>query len=272
MGRLLRIVSVFKRIVAAGAVVLAALSLQPASASAAPPPAPPIVGGSPATQGEFPFVVRLDGTCGGALYSPTVVLTAGHCLYMYGSGDNTEITVTAGVVDLESPKALKARSTKIKVAPDFDRINKESDWALVKLDRPIDLPTLKLATDDTYNKGEFTVAGWGTTAAGGTTVSERYLREATVPFVSDADCATSYPAPEWDFVADAMLCGGYPEGGIDACQGDSGGPLFRKDNTGSYLQVGIVSWGKGCGQPGYPGVYTEVSTYASEIAAAAAKL
>lgn len=43
-------------------------------------------------------------------------------------------------------------------------------------------------------------------------------------------------------------------------QGDSGGPLVCEFND-SWVQVGIVSWGIGCGLRGYPGIYTEVSFY-----------
>lgn len=43
-------------------------------------------------------------------------------------------------------------------------------------------------------------------------------------------------------------------------QGDSGGPLVCEFNN-TWVQVGIVSWGVGCGRKGYPGVYTEVSFY-----------
>lgn len=51
-----------------------------------------------------------------------------------------------------------------------------------------------------------------------------------------------------------MLCAGYQEGGSDACKLDDGGPLVE----GSTL-VGIVSWrGVKCGEPGYPGIYTDV--------------
>lgn len=43
-------------------------------------------------------------------------------------------------------------------------------------------------------------------------------------------------------------------------QGDSGGPLVCEFNK-TWVQVGIVSWGIGCGRRGFPGVYTEVSFY-----------
>lgn len=43
-------------------------------------------------------------------------------------------------------------------------------------------------------------------------------------------------------------------------QGDSGGPLILKKN-GRWMQIGIVSFGNKCGEPGYPGVYTRVTQY-----------
>lgn len=47
-------------------------------------------------------------------------------------------------------------------------------------------------------------------------------------------------------------------------QGDSGGPLMKFEN-GVYTQVGIVSWGVGCGVFNYPGVYTRVTSFLSWI-------
>jgi Secreted trypsin-like serine protease len=46
-------------------------------------------------------------------------------------------------------------------------------------------------------------------------------------------------------------------------QGDSGGPLMI--NQGRWMQVGIVSWGIGCGKGQFPGVYTRVTHFMSWI-------
>jgi secreted trypsin-like serine protease len=258
-----KLFSFLKRAAAVGAAALAIASLQPVSASAAPSP---VVGGTRAAQGEFPFMVRLSMGCGGALYTQQIVLTAAHCVG--ATGNNTSITATAGVVDLQSTSGrVQVRSTKVYRAPGYNGTGK--DWALIKLAQPINLPTLKIATNTQYNNGNFTVAGWGAAREGG--AQQRYLLKATVPFVSDATCK-GYGGLYDDLVPGEEICAGFPQGGVDTCQGDSGGPMFRKDNAGAWIQVGIVSWGEGCARPNAPGVYTEVSTFASAIAQAASTL
>lgn len=252
-----------KRCAVAATAALAVVSLQPVSAAQAAPA--PVVGGTRAAQGEFPFMVRLSMGCGGALYTQQIVLTAAHCVG--ASGNNTSITATAGVVDLQSTSGrVQVRSTKILRAPGYNGNGK--DWALIKLAQPINLPTLKLATTTQYNTGTFTVAGWGANREGG--AQQRYLLKADVPFVSDATCR-SYSGYS-GLIGNEEICAGYTAGGVDTCQGDSGGPMFRRDAAGAWVQVGITSWGIGCARPNAPGVYTEVSTFASAIASAAATL
>ncbi|MGV9453931.1 S1 family peptidase [Streptomyces sp. NPDC003635] len=254
--------SLAKKAAAAGAVALAVASLQPVSAAQAADTR--VVGGTPAAQNEFPFMVHLSMGCGGALYKKDIVLTAAHC--MDGSGNNTSITVTAGVNDLNSSAAIKVKSKKVKVAPGYDGTGK--DWALIKLAKPIDKPTLKIATTDRYNRGMFTIAGWGDTREGAGTGTTK-LRKATVPYVADRVCKRHYGNR---LVAKEEICAGWTRGAIDTCQGDSGGPMFRKDDAGKWIQVGIVSWGDGCARAGVPGVYTQVNTFAADIARAASAL
>ena len=54
-------------------------------------------------------------------------------------------------------------------------------------------------------------------------------------------------------------------GRTDACQNDSGGPLVCLDGDKQPVLVGIVSFGKGCARPNYPGVYSNVASYTEWI-------
>ncbi|WP_326833743.1 serine protease [Amycolatopsis rhabdoformis] len=241
-----------------------------APAVAGPPPSTngtQVVGGSRAAQGEFPWMVRLSMGCGGALYTPQIVLTAAHCVTRTGS--NTSITATLGVVDLQSASAKKVRSSYVYRSTTYDTTG--GDWALIKLASPVTgVPTLPLASSASLNTGTFTIAGWGAATEGG--AQQRYLLKAQVPFVADSTCKAQ-GGDYTGLIANAEICAGnVSAGGVDTCQGDSGGPMFRRDTAGEWVQVGITSWGTGCARAHAPGVYTEVTSFASAIAAAAAKI
>uniref|UniRef100_G3UN79 Peptidase S1 domain-containing protein n=1 Tax=Loxodonta africana TaxID=9785 RepID=G3UN79_LOXAF len=101
------------------------------------------------------------------------------------------------------------------------------------------------------------VSGWGHTDP---SHSESAFRAAPGPrtLLSTQLCSSScmYSGA----LTSHMLCAGYLDGRADACQGDSGGPLVCPDG-GTWHLVGVVSWGHGCAELNYPGIYTKVAAF-----------
>jgi secreted trypsin-like serine protease len=232
-----------------------------------PRPEPEVVGGQAVPDNRFPWMVRLSVGCGGALTAPRVVLTAAHCVDR--TGPDTTIRITAGVTDLASPTAITARSVYVTRAPGFENETFGDDWALIKLDRAVNLPTLTLSRGADHDTGTFTIMGWGLVRETALD-QQRRLRYARVPSVPGRTCADAYRPLGVKVLVAESICAG--TGGADSCQGDSGGPMVRRDAKGRWLQVGIVSWGMGCGRARYPGVYTRISAFRDDIRVATRKL
>jgi len=226
-----------------------------------------IVGGHPAPAGRFPWMVRLSMGCGGALTAPGIVLTAGHCVT--GSGRDDTIGVIAGNVDLRAGAAIKARSVAVIRAAGFHGEIHGDDWALIKLDRRLDLPPLDLSPGGAEDAGPMTILGWGQTSEA-SPHQQTVLRYANVSAVADERCARAYRKLGVQLVKGEAICAG--RRGVDTCQGDSGGPMVHETADHRFVQVGIVSYGLGCARSGYPGVYTQISTFRADIRQAARRL
>ena len=147
----------------------------------------------------------------------------------------------------------------------YSTFNYNNDIALVRLKEPIRFvgkarPVCLPDKSKTFAGVKGVVTGWGAIKEAGD-VSQT-LQEVMVPILSNTECrASKYPSRR---ITDNMLCAGYKEGSKDSCQGDSGGPLHVVNND-TYDIVGVVSWGEGCAQPGYPGVYSRVNRYLTWI-------
>ena len=230
---------------------------------------PRIVGGNEVSpQNAYPWLVSLQyyGThyCGGSLIDPEWVLTAAHC-WVDANGIPIPVTSEEKVVLGEhSLSILSGREQKIGISevyihPDFNVDTFEDDFALLKLSSPATIndyvKTIDLVGGSPGNlAGQSSdVVGWGTTVYGGS-VSD-VARVATINVLADSACSNYDPA----FKPGSMLCAGTLDGSKDACQGDSGGPLAYDDGD-SWRQVGVVSWGYGCGVAGFPGVYSRLSS------------
>jgi secreted trypsin-like serine protease len=260
----------------------------PAAASAslverqAPPPGPRVVNGTLATAGEYPAqgFLRFDAdpgpgtsffSCGGTLVGSRQFLTAAHC-----SVDSTEtalppgnFTVTLGEIDRSQfTPTLQHSVSAVDVHPDYSADTHQNDVTMLTLSAPVDLQPARVVEDgeqQLWAPGKLArVVGWGTTCSSGCG-SSQILREADVPLVSDSSCgaSTSYGS---DFDPETMVCAGDPPGTAlprDTCQGDSGGPLYVPDFGSTpanpqFATAGVVSWGIGCANTSFPGIYTRI--------------
>lgn len=78
-----------------------------------------------------------------------------------------------------------------------------------------------------------------------------------VPIVSQGRCFRAYLI-FFKRITPRMICAGLS--GKDACQGDSGGPLATRSRVnGKPTLIGVVSFGIGCANRFFPGVYSRVS-------------
>jgi len=235
-----------------------------------------IVGGAEAPSGQWPWMAaiflsgikRTEFWCGGSLIGDKYILTAAHC-----TRDSrqkpfapSQFSVRLGDIDLVSEKEDAAPVTikvkEVRSHPRFSRVGFYNDLAILVLEEkvrknkfviPICLPKPTLKKNHLPGK-RASVVGWGTQFYGGK--ESQVQRQALIPIWRNEDCNRAYFQP----ITDNFLCAGYSEGGVDACQGDSGGGLFMEIEH-QWTQIGIVSFGNKCGEPGYPGVYTRISEY-----------
>ncbi|KAG6451312.1 proclotting enzyme isoform X2 [Manduca sexta] len=235
-----------------------------------------IVGGTESKSGDWPWMaaIYLHGSkrrefwCGGTLVGKRHVLTAAHCTRdsKQRPFPARQFSVRLGDVDLarddEPSRPSTFRVTQVRAHEQFSRVGFYNDIAVLVLSDnvhkskyviPICLPSGDINRQH-FEGALATVVGWGTTRYGGGE-SSRQL-EAKLPVWRNDDCDRAYFQP----ITDTFLCAGYARGGVDACQGDSGGPLMLLIN-GRWTQIGVVSFGNKCGEPGYPGVYTRVTHY-----------
>uniref|UniRef100_A0A3B3XRH2 Peptidase S1 domain-containing protein n=1 Tax=Poecilia mexicana TaxID=48701 RepID=A0A3B3XRH2_9TELE len=229
-----------------------------------------IVGGAAAPQGSWPWQVSLQTSshfCGGSLINSEWVLTAGHCIISnIGSA-----RLVLGLQSLTGTNPNKVTRTVAQVIrhPSFSISTLDNDIALIKLSSAVTFnnyisPVCLAAADSTFYSGVNSwVTGWGNIGSGVVILTDLKQETFSVIYYHTEGSRFFYGyAPTT--ITDNMICAGLLQGGKDSCQGDSGGPMVSKQ-AGRWIQSGIVSFGIGCANPNYPGVYARVSQYESWI-------
>jgi trypsin len=227
-----------------------------------------IVGGTPVNPPfKYPWLVSLQSSgshfCGGSLLNANTIITAAHCsqrsvsnsLRVFANRHNLRASA-------DSEGALAFRVTRIINHPQYSSGTYAFDASIWKVELVSGNATLIPGGVVTLDDGTFStdgadmiIAGWGTTSSGGS--SSSILLETVVDVVNQQECARAYPR-----LHPSSICAARP--GKDTCQGDSGGPLFVQTN-GTNVLVGLTSYGRGCAEPNFPGVYARVTTFSDWV-------
>lgn len=235
-----------------------------------------IVGGANTTIAAHPWQIALTTNggfqfCGGSILNASWVLTAQHCV----TGGDADMRVVAGITRVSQQSTGQIRAINgVTTFPGFTDPTVGDDVALVHLATPLDLsgPNAKaiaLVTPADASAGATNpnvisnVSGWGTLSEGGATPD--ILQAVDVPLLSNAQVSAAYGMT---ITADQIGAGVLNVGGKDSCQGDSGGPLTVLVGGVAKL-AGVVSWGNGCAEAQFPGLYARVSSFQSYLSARA---
>nr|API81377.1 venom toxin [Hemiscorpius lepturus] len=196
--------------------------------------------------------------CGASVISSNYLLTSAHCVYPRDSRTEEEYIVRLG--STFSSSGTNYGVEEVIRHPDYQPMLFDNDIALLKVNATLDYVPVCLPPPGMYRSSfvnrTATVLGWGLT-----TYDSEFsdvLKHVKVPIIPNKDCKKTYKERLVN-ITNNMICAG--EEGKDACAGDGGGPLMLQSRGGKWIVIGLVSFGVGCGESGYPGVYTSVPKY-----------
>ena len=194
--------------------------------------------------------------CTGTLLAADTVLTAGHCCDGMAA---SRLAVEVGnyMLHEQDPDQASISVKGVYLHEHYDSWTISNDICLLKLEGSADLssPSIGLAllpAEEPPAGSLCTIAAWAPDCPAACPLSKL-----EVPVWAMEDCQDSYG----DTLGGDNICAGMSHGGCDFCQGNSGGGLVCWDG----VIVGLASWGYGCGQPGYPTVYTSVAYFSDWI-------
>lgn len=226
-----------------------------------------VVNGWPADKYEWPWIAALLNNgrqfCGGSLITQKHILTAAHCVAHMSRYDVANLKVRLGDYEIKTvgeTEIFESKAARVVRHKEFSQQTLHKDVAIITLENPVPTsmahvhPVCLPSGHQSYAGQTATVVGWGSLKENGP--QPNTLMEVTVKIWDNPTCKDTYGNAAPGGIMDHMLCAG--QKGKDSCSGDSGGPM-QIGSGSTWTQIGVVSWGIGCGKSHYPGVYSRVT-------------
>nr|QHB21575.1 venom S1 protease 32 [Platymeris rhadamanthus] len=231
-----------------------------------------IVGGTETGVNEYPLVAGLANgqygymICGASIITAYHGLTAAHCTIKEKGNPLAIIVGEHDVMRTDDTDATRMHQVKTVIEHEkYEQVNQQYDISLLVLEIKIEfsqkvgpacLPTSQRNLVDEVVK----VLGWGKLRSKGK--RPKTLQGVNLRVIPLEICAKTFAAEVPTSNPHQLCTFNYRK---DACQGDSGGPLIWVDpDTNMYTQVGIISYGSGCGSDS-PGISTDLAFFTSWI-------
>ncbi|XP_028280013.1 neurotrypsin isoform X2 [Parambassis ranga] len=235
-----------------------------------------IIGGYMSLRGEWPWQASVwlrsqskgnHPLCGGSLINPCWIVTAAHCFKRFGR-DPARYVVRLGDYHTKEQDDFERiiSPERIVIHRKYHNQGWEYDIALLRLKGTegncvaFNPHISAVCLPEPGNKWEkrppaCVITGWGITES----EYSYTLLKAWVPILPAWKCKKRYG----NRFTSRMLCAGSlsVHHRVDSCHGDSGGPLVCQGEGGRWVLTGVISWGHGCGNPSFPGVYTRITRF-----------
>ena len=255
-------------------------------------PQPKIINGQPTTDFQAPWQVALISNnqqpytsyfCSANLLAEKWLVTAAHCAER---NRGKPFYAVVGTTDLLNTKTAQIILIKQRIVyPKYNSSNFDNDIALLELAQPIDFSACgqyckPIAWINERDEPLYAVVGtkawvhgWGVIkdckqdieacTAQEKTFEALYPSKLQQAELKIEHCLAQGSLHNPQQITSSMMCAESmnEQNRSDTCEGDSGSGLIIYNNFFEPVLLGLTSWGNGCAQQGYAGVYTRLAAF-----------